>query len=456
MNRALLTLLALAACTSRPGLDGDMPDLTTLGKTLPAGFLIGTATAAHQIEGANNNDWTAWEATPGHIANGDTSQVADGSWTDAGFDQDVAAMQALHVNAYRFSIEWSRIQPAADSSFDERALQTYADRAHRLRAAGIRPMVTLMHFTLPKWAAEAGGWTNADTITQFEAFVRHVVPVLAPDVDLWCTVNEPNVYAVSAYLNGNYPPGEKDANADMASVFLNLLKAHAAAAKAIHELEPGAQVGVAHHVRIFQPATSSALDTAIAGLSDDFFNESVPRANATGRVKLYQPGAFDIDELVPGLQGSFDYLGINYYTRDTVRADLASATFSNLYVPDGRPTNDEGWDIYPDGLYIFLTRFQAYGVPMIVTENGIADHEGSTRPKYLAQHIDALERAVHDGADVRGYFHWSLMDNFEWDSGYTPRFGIYRVDVNTDPQLVRQPTPAVATFKQIADNVTGH
>jgi beta-glucosidase len=455
MRRTALFFALLAACTARPGLDGEMPDLSTLGKTLPAGFLIGTATAAHQIEGGNNNDWTAWEETQGHIKDNDTSQTADGSWDD-NFVKDLAAMQALHVNAYRFSIEWSRIQPSADASFDERALQKYADLAHRLRAAGIRPMVTLMHFTLPKWAAENGGWNNAATVSQFEGFVRHVVPVLAPDVDLWCTINEPNVYAVSAYLNGNYPPGEKDANADMANVFLNLMKAHAAAAKAIHELEPGAHAGIAHHVRIFQPATSSSLDTAIAGLSDDFFNESVPRANATGRVKLYQPGAFDIDELVPDLQGSFDYLGINYYTRDTVRADLSSATFSNLYVPAGRPTNDEGWDIYPDGLYIFLTRFQAYGVPMIVTENGIADAERSTRPKFLAQHVDALERAVHDGADVRGYFHWSLMDNFEWDSGYTPRFGIYRVDVDMDPiNLVRQPTPAVDTFKQIADNIAG-
>ena len=162
------------------------------------------------------------------------------------------------------------------------------------------------------------------------------------------------------------------------------------------------------------------------------------------------PGAITIDEQVPGLAGSIDVLGINYYTRDMVRADLGSASLSQLTYRKGRAVNDLGWDLYPDGLHSFLTRFAAYGWPMVVTENGLADRSGKLRTPYLVQHVTAIERAIRDGADVRGYAHWSLMDNFEWAEGYDAQFGLFTIEPGT---LRRVPTESVAPFKAIGANI---
>jgi beta-glucosidase len=239
----------------------------------------------------------------------------------------------------------------------------------------------------------------------------------------------------------------------------NLFRAHGRVAAALREVDTwdadgdgkATLISVAHHVRVFQPASSSPLDTFVAGVTDDFFNESVPRALVTGHIKLWAPGAVDIDEWTPGLAGSVDWLGINYYTRDVVRADLGDPALSKSYVHPGRPTNSLGWDLYPDGLALFLTRFQSYGVPMVITENGIADAEGTERPKFLAQHVAAIEQAILQGANVRGYVHWALLDNFEWAEGYTPRFGLFHVDYANG--RARTPTPAVETFRTIQSHI---
>jgi beta-glucosidase len=211
-------------------------------------------------------------------------------------------------------------------------------------------------------------------------------------------------------------------------------------------------VGIAHHVRVFQPATESTLDATVAALSDAFSNEAFPEAVRTGRARFSIPGEIDVDEPIDGLAGSFDFLGINYYSRDTVRADLGDPALSHLYVPAGRPVNDLGWDIYPDGFYALLMRFGRYGWPIYVTENGIDDRSGDVRPDFLRTHFLALERAAKDGVDVRGYYHWSLIDNFEWADGFVPQFGLFRVDRGS-PAKTRTPTPAVGAFRQIAENL---
>lgn len=159
----------------------------------------------------------------------------------------------------------------------------------------------------------------------------------------------------------------------------------------------------------------------------------------------------EINREVPDLQGSFDYLGLNYYTRDHVRADLGSASLSQQYVPRGRETNDLGWDVYPEGLYTMLKRFNAYNFPIYITENGVADATGNDRPEYLLRHLRAMEIARAEGVDVRGYFHWSLIDNFEWAEGYHARFGLYSIDFDS-ARLIRRATPAVSTFQQVARN----
>lgn len=461
MTRAVIsTILFTLACAPRPGLDKQDPPLDTLGKGLPKGFLLGTATASHQIEGGNSNDWTDWEASTypdgrPHIHENDQSGLATDAWNR--FDQDLAAMQSLGANTYRFSVEWSRLEPTK-GAWNAAAMARYREWALRLRAAGIEPMVTIHHFTLPKWVAAQGGFENAATQDDLAAFARRLAGELGDLVDIWCPINEINVYAAEGYLLGLWPPGRKDDTPAQMRVMLALLQTHAKMAAALREVDvvdadgdgKATVITHAHHVRVFQPASHSALDTAIAALTDDVMNEAIPRAFKTGRVQLSVPGTIDIDEEVDGLAGSIDALGINYYTRDMVRADLGSASLSHLYFRPLRPKNDLGWDLYPDGLYLFLTRFAAYGWPLYVTENGTPDNEDDFRVSFLKQHVAAVERAIRDGADVRGYYYWSLTDNFEWAEGFEPRFGLFNVDYAT---FARKPTSAVETFKVIKQNI---
>jgi beta-glucosidase len=209
-------------------------------------------------------------------------------------------------------------------------------------------------------------------------------------------------------------------------------------------------VGLTFSADIFEPETSSSQDAMMTGLVDDVFNEVVPRAVKTGRARIFFPGFVDIDEAVPGLQGTFDYLGINYYTRRYVRFDLSQDTLSRQYFMPGRAASDLGYEVYPEGLYRMLKREARWGWPIIIMENGIADETGERRADYLRSHLYAVTRAMQEGVDVRGYFHWSLTDNFEWSSGYYGRLGLFRVVV-TDPDLVRQPTSAVKEFRRIAE-----
>jgi beta-glucosidase len=464
MNRALTALALLAfACQSRPGVD--QAQVEADAKALKPGFLLGTATAAHQIEGGNDNDWSDWETGhyddgQPHIARGETSGLADDSWNR--IDTDLALMKRLGTNAYRFSFEWSRLQKSKGAALDPIAVERYHLWLTKLREAGIAPMVTLMHFTLPRWVSAEGGFESSQAVADFEAFVRQVAREFGPQVDTWCTINEMNVYALEGYSWGEFPPGKKDDLA-AAHVLELQLEAHARAAAALREEDlwdadgdgRATFIGLAHHVRIFQASTTSAIDNGITGLTDDFFNESIPRALITGRVRVFIPGAADFDIPVEGLAGSVDWLGLNYYTRGYVRTDLGDPTFSKMYVPKERKVSQLGWDIYPDGLYLALKRLSAVGVPLYVTENGMADADDSQRVEFLQRHLLALTRAARDGVDVRGYFHWSLLDNFEWADGFAPRFGLFKVDyAAVDAQgkqtFERTPTKAVETMRGFA------
>ena len=190
---------------------------------------------------------------------------------------------------------------------------------------------------------------------------------------------------------------------------------------------------------------------AVAGLTNDFFNEGVPQALLTGHISLFIPGSISLERDVPDLKGSIDYFGLNYYTRDHVRQDTSSS-FSHKYVPAGREENDLGWELYPEGLYLLLKRYASLGVPLLVTENGMDERTGERRPYDLRSPLYAVQQAAAEGVDVRGYFHWSLIDNFEWAEGYGPRFGLFRVNQD-DPTLERLETPAVETFREAARNL---
>ena len=423
-------------------------------QVFPKEFLLGAASAAHQVEGGLDNDWTEWErgsypdGSP-HIGDRSSSRVACDSYNL--FDEDLRLLRDLGASAYRFSVEWARLEPE-EGRWNQEAADRYRSWLEKLNAAGIKPMVTAHHFTLPRWVSADGGWGTDRILDRFEAYGRRLAGAFGTLPHLWCTVNEPVVIVIQGYLRGLWPPGLKD-EAEGARALLRLMKGHARMARVLRE-RTGKPVGIAHHVRVFQPATRSPLDRVVARVTDHFVNEAVVNAQRTGRVQILIPGKISIDEAVPDLKGSSDYLGLNYYTRDHIKADLKDPSMSRQFVPEGRPVNDLGWEIYPEGLVQVLERWGRVGLPIYVTENGMPDAAGTRRPDYLRTHLYAVERALRAGVDVRGYFHWSLMDNFEWAEGLTPRFGLYRVDYD-DPRRTRTPTPAVAVFQECARRLAG-
>jgi len=417
-------------------------------RRFPAGFLWGTATSAHQVEGGNTNQWSEWERQLGHIWRGQRSGDACNWWRDAEADFDRAA--ALGQNAHRLSIEWSRIEPS-EGTFDQHALERYRQMLRGLRQRGIEPMVTLHHFTDPLWLANDGGWLDARTPARFARFAEHAVRALGDLCSLWCTINEPVICATQGYLNGEFPPGMRDIGATL-QVVRNMLLGHAAAATAIRNISPLHRVGLVHHVRPLDPASLSPLDFAVSALYDYLFNGVVIEALRTGRIP--PPLASGIRS-TPGLAGSCDFFGLNYYTREHVAFDLgaAAALFGRHFTPPHALQSDAGkagatyGEIYPTGLYRALKRAQRLGVPIYITETGLPDADDDVRPQFLLDHLAAVHRAIEHGIDVRGFFVWSLIDNFEWAEGWGLRFGLYAVDETTQQRTLR---PSGALYAAIA------
>jgi beta-glucosidase len=416
-------------------------------RRFPPGFLWGAATAAHQVEGQNdNNQWWDWEQRPGKIWHGDRSGDACGWWRDPTPDLDRAA--ALGHNAHRLSIEWSRIEPR-EGVFDRAAIERYRAMLSALHGRGIAPMITLHHFTNPRWLEARGGWLHPETPARFAYFAARAVAELGDLCRLWCTINEPIVYATYSYLLGEWPPGISDVIATF-RVAAALLHGHAAAARAIRQANPALRVGIVHHMRLFDPATRSPLDFAAAAAQDYLFNGAALVALHTGR--LPPPLGLGV---VPGLRDSCDFIGLNYYTRDFVAFDprLPQEIFGRRFTPPGAPHSDAGRDakpygeIYPDGLYRALRRVARLGLPIYITETGLPDADDSRRPQFILEHLAAIHRAIEAGVDVRGVFLWSLVDNFEWAEGWGLRFGLYALDERTGERRLR---PSGALYAAIA------
>ncbi len=425
----------------------------------PATFLLGAATSAHQIEGGTHNDWTAWEkgrypdGQP-HVLDGASAARAADSWNL--WRSDIAALQLLGANVYRLGIEWSRLEPA-EGVWDQASADRYRDILQSLVAAHIQPMVTLYHFTLPTWVADRGGWEWPGAPAAFAAFAGRAGAAFGASVDLWCTINEPNVYVAKGYLAAQWPPGVKDPRR-AGEVLRALMKGHALATQALRSADVAdadgdgraTRIGIAQNLRVFDPATSNPVDGIVAGIAAAFYNDAFIDSVARGRIRVSIPGAIDIDEPFPALAGTFDYLGVNYYTREFVIGHLRGPDHYVPTAPPDLPRNDMGWEIYPEGLYRLLMHYRSYGWPLLVSENGIADNGGGRRGDFIRAHIYALDRARAEGADVIGYIYWSLMDNFEWSHGYRGRFGLFSIDFDFDPSLTRRPTAAVPTFQEAA------
>jgi beta-glucosidase len=423
-------------------MEADMPDATF---HFPRGFLWGTATASHQVEGDNtNNNWWAWEQQPGRIQQGHTSALACDWWAGR-WQEDFDRAAEAGQNAHRFSVEWSRIQPTPDT-WDESALEQYRQMLRGLRDRNMLPLVSLHHFSDPLWLSEQGGWENPEVVAKFEKYVRRTVEGLKEYVSLWCTINEPNVYVLGGYVTGDFPPGQKNIKLAM-HVMANMLRGHAAAYRAIHEIQPEARVGYALHYRPVVPATTwFPLDRLAANLHYKGINMAFPSALSSGVMQSVLGNV-----RIPEAKGTQDYLGLNYYNTLTVKFDLLNPgqLFGRAFYPAGTDLSDTGFNAnIPDGMFASVKwAVRTYpGLPVIITENGIECADDHIRPRYIAEHVLKLWRAVNFNWPVKGYFHWSLVDNFEWERGWTQRFGLWGLDPETQ---VRSKRPSADLYAEI-------
>lgn len=401
----------------------------------PAEFEFGTATASCQIEGGDrNNTWYRW-AEAGKIKDGSHCIVADDHWNRV--EEDIRLMQQLHTSVYRMSLEWSRIQPEPNR-FDEQALRHYRWEVELLRKAGIRPLVTLHHFSNPLWFEDAGGWEQEHSPELFCAYCTRVVEALGDLVNEWVTINEPNVYLMFGYVFGQWPPGKTSLGAYFRCA-RNMIDAHIRAYRLIHRQEdragePSTLVGIAHHLRCFDPATDSPMDRWLAGVYDRLSQEIFVRGTVEGR--LVPP----VGVGHPFGKGTFaDFFGVNYYTRDRVRFVLnPGAFFGELLTTPDEPQNDLGWELYPEGLYRVCKRYyQRYRIPIFITENGTCDAHDMFRTRYIYDHLAQVHRLLDEEIVVSRYYHWTLMDNFEWLEGLSARFGLIHVDFQTQKRTIR-------------------
>jgi beta-glucosidase len=410
-------------------------------------LLLGCATAAHQVEGGIDNDWSRWVADhPEAVAGGGDAVIAIDQFHR--YREDLEQLGSMHHSAHRFSIEWARVEPQP-AKFDRDVLAHYADVVRTCRCNGMEPVVTLQHFTLPVWLAESGGFGAPEAPMRFARYAAACVDALGDMVTWWVTINEPTVVAVLGHLEGVWPPGERSLRRTLVAL-RGLLRMHAAAAQAIRAVSDRnhrpAHVSIAHHERRLLPRDpSSSVDRAVSRVPDFLFNRWFLRSCVVGRV-LRPVGH---GEVVPGLAGSLTYLGLNHYTSESVSLDLGAPgmLFARHQAVPGLPLSTAGWAIDATGLRNALTElWREFGLPIMVTENGVADEDDELRPAYLRDHLLAVVDAIDAGVDVRGYLYWTAWDNFEWAEGYTQRFGLFAVDRDTMERIAK---PSAAVFAEI-------
>ena len=367
----------------------------------PKGFLWGSSVSSYQVEGGVENcDWS--KKFP--------ARTACNYYLNYEHYFDLA--KELNQNVHRFSLSWSRIQPE-EGKFDRKAIEHYRKMLLALRERGIKPMVTIWHWTLPLWISEKGGWENSKFSEYFEEYTRFVVEELDDLVDFWLTTNEPMIYTSLSYILGKFPP-QKNNLLVVPKVFYNFIETHKKAYKAIHDINKNAKVGLAQNLSFVDAYNKNSILNQAAASAFNFF-----------RNRLFL-------ELTKNYQ---DFLGINYYFHDRVKI---TSNFPFLKIEnEDKKVSDLGWEIYPEGLYYVLDNLKKYNLPIYITENGLADKEDKKRAKFITEHLKQIHRAIGDGADIRGYMHWSLIDNFEWVEGFGPRFGLVEMNYETMGTKIR-------------------
>ncbi len=387
----------------------------------PKNFLWGAATSSYQVEGNNiNSDWWEWEKRVGLK---DTSGQACRHYEL--YKEDFTLACGLNHNCHRLSIEWSRIEPEK-GEFSSSEIQHYKEVILSLKAHNLEPVVTLHHFTNPLWFAKLGGWQNKKAGFYFLRYVDKVVRELAPQVRYWVTINEPLVYVYHAYILGVWPPQEKSilkAN----RVQKNLIRAHIETYRLIRNIYENKSlsyplISIAKNTQAFVACIPTLRNKIAVYLRDKYYN-------------------FDfVEELLSAK--TLDFIGINYYSRSLVETqgwgirNLAVDTCSKEH--SRLKKNSMGWDIYPEGLYSVLLEFKKYNLPLFILENGICTDDDNLRWDFICAHLKKLHLAMQAGVSVLGYIYWSLIDNFEWDKGFTPRFGLIEIDYRTYKRTVRE------------------
>ena len=393
----------------------------------PSHFLWGAALSSYQCEGDNSNsDWCLWEKEKG------LTNSASACKHYELFDQDFKLASSLNLNSLRISLEWARIQPDA-ATFSQQAINHYKEVIDSLIRYNLKPIVTLHHFTNPIWFAKQGGWAKSSNIDYFLRFLRKTVEALKGKVDLWIIFNEPLVYIYNSFICGIWPPGVKSLS-QANKVLKNILDAHITGYQEIksiyrdNNIQP--QISMAKSLRIFSPSPGPnfILNSLTAGLRSYLFNFRI--LNYLTKKK------------------ALDFIGLNYYCREFSKFKGLVGQESD-YKPKGQRQNYLGWNVYSQGFYKLLKKLKRYDLPIIITENGTAESQDSFYEDFLINHLKNLARAIKDGVDIRGYMWWSLMDNFEWDKGFGPRFGLTEIDYST---FERKLKPFAYTYGKICKN----
>ncbi len=477
---ALLSLLPIGGKVRTDLWTSDFPDQNNY--QFPDNFLWGAASAAQHIEHQQPSDWTSFERTviaegrtstnprpgyaiPGHINNLDAYPALvrlKKTNYDEMFDHDFSIAQTLGHNSHRFSISWARLFPRKGMVRpDKRGLAFYNEIFASLKAHNIQPLVSLFHFSTPDWFWEEKdgkrGWERDDAIHHFEMFVTAVVEAFGQHVSIWTTLNEPMTYVFNGYMEGIFPPLEQRDILGVAPVVAKLLEAHSRAYEIVHadanKRSKEVLVGIAKHTRAFEPLrTWAPLDRLSAATIDQAFIWDFLDAIQSGVMKLVNT---DFELEIPQLKGTQDYVGINYYGRFYVESKLLDPAKPEIHfydpnLPD-EVRSDLDWAIYPHGFYqVLVAAHKRYGKPIYVLENGLADLKGNDkrRQQFLVTHLREIWNAInHAGADIRGYMHWSFIDNFEWAEGFTARFGLIKTEY--DNEFKRVPRPSAYLYRDI-------
>lgn len=421
--------------------------------SFPPHFIFGVGYSAYQAEGNSpNNDYDVWNRE----GNGeDLNGLAANSYVL--YDLDAELARKIGAGAVRMGIEWARVEPERDA-WDEEEIGHYREVILSISKRGMRPYVTLWHFTNPLWLAEAGRWESRNVVREFAEYAAEMARRYGDLVDDWITLNEPGAYAAGTYLANVFPGGSYLDTGKLASVMVNLTLAHAAAYDAIKEddevdADGDGKASVITFVNAtspYVPADPNSATSIEAAKSYDYvMNRAVLEAVVHGHLDANLDGAStDLDTDPPegfraDLAGRLDYVGINYYSRSAVihlpgmPGPLKGVPCVNVLsalcpgAPEGVERGTNGNEVYPAGIHEVVAEMARYGLPMMVTENGVATPDGTFRARYIISHLRELLRAIRDGYDVRGYLHWSLIDNFEWVEGFKQRFGLYTVDYAT-------------------------